>query len=1337
MAKYDPELAAHKKWLGLVQPVGLVVSPPALVKAQAVVDRNVVALQQTLLGMVRRPPRTDGAERDAYLDDFPTFAQRVLGWQPEDLAGGPDGPALAEDLEHVLPNHGDTLRPTFAVVDGMVDGIVDGQVLLLVKIVAPGTKLDKAPAEGSKKVARGGWQASPQARFERLLRETKTAAGLLSNGHELRLVYAPSGESSGHVTFSVKALCEVDGRLLLGALHMLLSAHRVLEAPDGRRLLDLLVESRKYQNEVSTKLSEQVLGGLWDLLAGFQAADEAVGSHLVDQTARDDPAHIYGGLLTVQMRLVFLLYAEDEGLMPDDGVYTRNYSVAGLFERLREDAGRYPDTMDQRYGAWAWLLSLFRLLFDGGGHHDAEGGGFRLPTRHGQLFNPDEYPFLEGRRQGVARVMGARIEAPRVSDGCVYRVLEALLMLDGERLSYRALDVEQIGSVYEAMMGFEVERAFGQSIAVKPKHVVFDVDQLLAVEGGKRKKWLKDRTECDVVGKSLTALKQAVRAEDVVAALGRKISPRTPRLLAPGSLYLQPGEERRRSGSHYTPRELTEPIVSTTLRPIFEHLGERPTPEQILDLKVCDPAMGSGAFLVEACRQLATHLVEAWEVHDCQPDIPPDEDPLLHARRLVAQRCLYGVDKNPFAVNLAKLSLWLVTLARDHAFTFLDHALKCGDSLVGLTREQIAAFHWDPPKKLEGPMADFFDRVDESVREARELRGKIQALDDGDYEHRKEAWRESEYALRDARLVGDLVIAAFFGADKAKAREELRLSYHSKVALWKEGSGSVAELRAIAGELRRGRQVAPFHWSVEFPEVFERKNSGFDVMVGNPPFLAGVQISGAFGKEYLDYLKSGFLASSGQADIVAYFARRTFNLLRGTGALGLVTTNTIAEGDTRAVGLLPIRLAGGSIFKARRRFRWPGGAAVHASVVHILKGEYEHFPILDGTEVDLITAYLFHRGPDKDAAHLKSNEKLGFKGQEPYADGFVFEDGNENANRLNVYEQLISNPHNSKVIYPYLNGKELNSRPDHRPTRFIIFFGNMALEKAKAWPDLLDLVEEKVKPQREQKARDVASWPWWKFWRSRPELLLATSSLTEVLAIADTSKHFSVAKVPSSYILNKTIAVVALDSDSAFAVLQSRIHEVWARFQGSSLRDDLRYTISSCFQTFPFPPRWDTSPILASAGNTYLTTRRSHLMAHGSGLTKTYNRFHNPEEHDPDILKLRDLHAAMDRAVLDAYGWTDIATDCEFLLDYEIDEETWSPRKKKPYRYRWPEDVHDEVLARLLDLNQKRYQEEVLAGLHAGKGKKGKGSSAKVKTKTNVDQAPNRPLPLFDDQPDS
>ena len=167
-------------------------------------------------------------------------------------------------------------------------------------------------------------------------------------------------------------------------------------------------------------------------------------------------------------------------MLPEDETFLRYYSLAGLHERLREDAALYPDTMDQRYGAWAQLVTLFRMVHDG-----AEAPAMRLPPRHGVLFDPDRFPFLEGRSGGGARQIHERIEPPLVPDGTVYRALEKLLVLDGERISYRALDVEQIGSVYETMMGFRLETATGRSVAIKSQKkggapTAVDLEALLA-----------------------------------------------------------------------------------------------------------------------------------------------------------------------------------------------------------------------------------------------------------------------------------------------------------------------------------------------------------------------------------------------------------------------------------------------------------------------------------------------------------------------------------------------------------------------------------------------------------------------------------------------------------------------------------------------------------------------------------------------------------------------------------------------------------------------------------------------------------------------------------------
>lgn len=246
---------------------------------------------------------------------------------------------------------------------------------------------------------------------------------------------------------------------------------------------------------------------------------------------------------------------------------------------------------------------------------------------------------------------------------------------------------------------------------------------------------------------------------------------------------------------------------------------------------------------------------------------------------------------------------------------------------------------------------------------------------------------------------------------------------------------------------------------------------------------------------------------------------------------------------------------------------------------------------------------------------------------------------------------------------------------------------------AADWPDLLTIVEERVKGTR----ADHSTAPWWQFERLRPELYGAITGLDRLLAISRVGQHAALALLPAGMVYAESTVVFPFSGCAAFCVLQSRTHETWARFFASSLEERLRYTPSDCFETFPFPETWETSLNLEAAGESYQDFHSDLMVRHGEGLTKTYNRFHDPNEDVPDIGALRSLHAAMDRAVLDAYGWRDIPIDCEFLLDHEIDEEEWGARKK-PYRYRWPDEVRDEVLARLLELNAQRAAEEARSG---------------------------------------
>ena len=173
-----------------------------------------------------------------------------------------------------------------------------------------------------------------------------------------------------------------------------------------------------------------------------------------------------------------------------------------------------------------------------------------------------------------------------------------------------------------------------------------------------------------------------------------------------------------------------------------------------------------------------------------------------------------------------------------------------------------------------------------------------------------------------------------------------------------------------------------------------------------------------------------------------------------------------------------------------------------------------------------------------------------------------------------------------------------------------------------------------------------------------------------------------------------SLIIFPLDTHAAFCALQSRPHEIWARFFGSSMKDDLRYTPTDVFETFPFPRNWTTDPSLEAAGQTYYDFRADLLVRNNEGLTKTYNRFHDPHDNHPEITQIRTLHTAMDRAVLDAYGWTDIPMECDFLPEHETDDDDGTSRRKRRYRYRWPDPIRDEVLGRLMELNAERAEEE-------------------------------------------
>jgi len=468
---------------------------------------------------------------------------------------------------------------------------------------------------------------------------------------------------------------------------------------------------------------------------------------------------------------------------------------------------------------------------------------------------------------------------------------------------------------------------------------------------------------------------------------------------------------------------------------------------------------------------------------------------------------------------------------------------------------------------------------------------------------------------------------------------------------------------------------------------------------------------------YFEFISLYYKPAGHQCDLVGYFFRKAFDLIRKKSTLGLIATNTISQGDTRVGSLVPILENGGCIYAAVKRMKWPGMAAVIVCPVHISKDHWITPAFLNDRATNRISAYLFSGEIDEFPEKLASTAYFS-KGSQIYGQGFVFDDTDESANPLSLMEQIINDePIANNRILPFIGGQELNSQPKLTPYRYVIYLSDIQTEEElEGYPHLASLVRRKVKPERDILGDNPNNIPlkkrWWAYQAHRPELYKRLVNHKLILAHAEVGPYLGFQLVPTGWIYSKTMILIELESFAAFTVSQARVHEVWARTFGSSLKDDLRYTASDCFATFPFPPDWETNAVLEEAGKAYYEFRAELMIRNDEGLTKTYNRFHDPEERSADIERLRALHAAMDRAVLDAYGWSDIPTACEFLLDYEEDEDEPDPtgrkrQKKKPWRYRWPDEVRDEVLARLLALNATRHAEELAAGTAPGmKGNK-------------------------------
>ncbi|WP_419593351.1 DNA methyltransferase, partial [Thiolapillus sp.] len=931
---------------------------------------------------------------------------------------------------------------------------------------------------------------------------------------------------------------------------------------------------------------------------------------------------------------------------------------------------------------------------------------------------------------------------------------------------YRALDVENIGYVYEGLLEHTVERA---------KEVILDLDATKSAkkpwvgleelesaeeEGGKAvERLLKERTG-SAISRVRNDLKKSVDPEDnarLLAAchndqsLCNRIAPYFhllridswgyPLAYPQGSYMVTTGTDRRETGTHYTPKSLTEAIVTETLEPVA-YVGPAEgearenwrlkSSEELLDLKVCDPAMGSGAFLVQACRWLSERLLEAWQDEEragkCiridgksldsleggEP-LPRDvEERLLVARRLIAKRCLYGVDINPMAVELAKLSIWLVTLAKGRPFSFLDHNLRSGDSLLGIhDLDQLRCLDMEPNRAGSGRKL-FAQAIDQAVDEAVELCKRLRQrliLDIHDVEAMAELDKEARRKLELPELIADALVGEVLAAG---GKEVDTAALAIKVGQAIEGNAEAIDaLRRktrtrLSTDLPSGKAPRhPMHWPLEFPEVFVRDNGGFDAIVGNPPFLGNRLWKNSQGRALQVIVQMVLGAAPGKIDLCVAFHRRATDLLLMGGEYGLLATSNLAEGSAIEVGLREI-VKQGDIHFSRKGMPWPGKAAVVVAIVCFHKGEWHGVRDADGKGCERIGPRLECEMADAWRPKPLENTIFAFAGVNN-SKGLAFVVTPDDI----WFERLRSE--RDSLLRPYITGNDITSHALNRRNRWVLDVGDQDLEAIlKRWPIAYQFLNKVVRPTRTPEA--LKSYKglyerWWQFWNHRADLMRRLRQRDRFIAFSKVTKYPICMLAPSDWIYTNQVVLIGVDREDLYPICLSSLFRSWLEaYCGGGLGVTLRLSISESMAKFPLPIMRVTQAGIDAA--THFNELAVEWSAErGSGLTDLMNTIHSKDYADDQIVSLRGILGSIDTEVAAAFGWHDLD------MTYDFRDIPFA-KNDDGSRYVVSDTTRMEILRRLVLLNKERYEEQVAQGLHAGKKTTKKKAVLKKKRRT-------------------
>ena len=731
--------------------------------------------------------------------------------------------------------------------------------LLVGEVKRWGVHLDKKSAEGQTSFDRN----NPSHQIDYYLRSADIRWGLLSNGNLWRLVNKETSYKLD-IYFEIDLHTAIEQNQQRAITYFYLFFRRQAFIPDerGRVLVeDALTESRQYAQELESDLRDNAYKALEQLIDGYF-------DYYYNQLDRHNEAHllaVYENSLYLLYRLLFLFYGESRAMLPLADKPYRRISLSNLAEQIGrsfDDPAELPDDFSSQI--WCKLHDLFQIV---NGTNPALNAKLHIPCYNGGLFNPDLHPFLEQKK---------------IADLYLARAIDYLARRDShkqgdyarkEAVDYRTLGVRQLGSIYEGLLEYRPMFATEPMVTIRQKGAEI---WLPAHEKGKAKVWEE-----------------------------REI----------GQLYLATDKgERKATGSYYTPDYIVKYIVEQTIDPLVEEIRQRvqseakDQPQQfiegILGLRILDPSMGSGHFLVEATDYLARLLATDEWIRGESAEV--SESDLVYWRRRVVESCIYGVDKNGMAVELGKLSLWLVTVASDKPLSFLDHHLRQGDSLVGVRLDALAYF--PDATRQKGGSAEQLPLLNETALTQTLFQavggmttiGTMLSESVEDVHHKAALLTELRQHLQKWRTMADLWTSYWFG--NSFSREE-----YADLVRWLQGETPNAHTEQLQRFLDHPSMQNKdyFHWQLEFPEIFFDPlgrplgdRAGFDAVIGNPPYFVGLD------EQLRQYITRHFpLTGSGYKNLALHFLELGNRFARAYIGMIVPKSITYSEGWSSAVNL--------------------------------------------------------------------------------------------------------------------------------------------------------------------------------------------------------------------------------------------------------------------------------------------------------------------------------------------------------------------------------------------------------------------------------------------------